>query len=94
MGAYMYPIKVDKTRKVIKYVVSTDITDVKLTLDFLAKYIYKQEWFNITEYEENQFGTTIMLNVHKQRKETDEEFNTRVNKELAYMVEYNKRQIK
>ena len=94
MGAYMYPITVKKDKQIIRYIERHVLPDRLLDLSDIQKHIKEGDKFSITEIEQGVFCIETVLTVHKMRLETDEELNLRVNKELSYMAEYNKRQNK
>lgn len=92
MGAYIYPIKVNKEKQKVKTVKSIKLPDRFLTISDIAKHLKEGDKFSISEIEQGVFNMETILTVHSERLETNEEQKTRVSKELLYMAEYNKRQ--
>jgi len=91
MGMYMYPIKVSKKKQHVKVIEQHTLENGLLTLADLRQYLKEGDKFSISEIESGVFSYETILTVHKTRLETNEERDLRVNRELSYMAEYNKR---
>lgn len=88
MGAYMYPIKIDRQKKVIPIPFTETIEDQKsLTLKVLEDIAGGTD-FDIELDSYNRYVVTV----HHIRLETDKEYNSRIAKEKAYMKEYHRRE--
>lgn len=93
MGAYMYPITIKRDRQKIRYTIEVELEDSTLTLSILRMYVNEDEKFSIVETDEGPYSKTVLF-ITKERYETDTELKARVEKEEAYMIEYNKRHSK
>ena len=81
MGAYMYPIVINRERSFIPYERCYKLTDLELTLNELKFYVKKNESFFID-------SEAYVIYVRGKRLETDEEMNERIAKEELYMKNY------
>lgn len=90
MGAYMYPIKIDREPKKVRYTKDIILEDAVLTLADLRKYVTEDERFSFFETDEGIYSKT-MLSISGERLETEEETKLRVEREESYMQEYNRR---
>lgn len=85
MPAYAYPIQIKEEKQIVKYTEEHELKSESLTFELLRKYVNEGDTFEIVD-------TT--LTVYKQRYETDDEQERRVNRERSYMNEYNRRKNK
>lgn len=81
MGAYMYPINIDRDPQKIGYTKDYELNDSELSLADLRKYVNEDETFEIN-YEENR------IYVYGYKLETKEEVEKRVSKQEKYMKNY------
>lgn len=84
----MYPIEIDygyKEKFELKEI-KLDDDQNKLTIELLKKLGLKE-----TDEFRLEIGIEIILEVYRKVKETDEEREGRIKKEIAYMKEYNRR---
>ncbi len=85
MGAYMYPIEINRKRQTIAFQEIKELENDSLTLEDLQ--FVGDDCFSV---EPGEFRGHIVI-VSRNRLETDNEFETRIAREESYMTEYNKR---
>lgn len=86
MPPYAYPITINLDRQIVKYSVDHKIYEDPLTLKILTRIVGDNE-FSIENVDYKEYDVTVF----KTRYETDEEMNSRIAREQAYMNEYNRR---
>ena len=82
MGAYMYPITINRNPQKVTYSRTEYLDDMEMSLSELRKYVEEDETFEF-------FSEDFELKIYGNRLETEEEMNRRVAKEEAYMKGYN-----
>lgn len=83
MGAYMYPINIDRNTKTVSYEKEYDLSDIELSLKQLKKYVNDEETFIID-------SDNFKIKVYGKRSETQKETKERIKKEEKYMENYKK----
>lgn len=83
MGAYMYPINIDRNIKTVSYEKEYDLSDIELSLEELKKYVNDKETFIID-------NENLKITVYGKRNETQKETKERIEKEEKYMENYKK----
>lgn len=82
MGAYMYPIKIDREKQQVRTKRKVKVKDIEaITLDLIQNNVKKDETFYV-DFEE------FILIVEGKRLETDQEQKERITKEESYMQRY------
>jgi len=81
----MYPIIVKEEKQVIREDLKYPLKDTWVTLEMLRKHINEGEYFTIME-DDNE----CYILVNRDRLETDEEQEKRVEREKNYMINYHK----
>ena len=89
MPAYAYPIKIERERKTFTYYDTHEFNADELTVSDLQA-IAGDNPFTVEREEE--CGVYYIIDVKKQRVESDEEYDKRIKKQEAYMAEYERRQ--
>lgn len=92
MPAYAYPIKIDRNRKIFTENVYHTLSDEWMTLADIKDLVGDNRFSIEAGCEENVVEQSIILCVEKERVETDEEYESRIQQEEAYMAEYERRQ--
>lgn len=92
MPAYAYPIKVDRNRKIFTENVYHALSDELMTLADIKDLVGDNRFSIEAGCEENVVEQSVILCVRKEREETDEEYESRIQREEAYMEEYKRRQ--
>lgn len=92
MPAYAYPIKVDRNRKIFTENVYHALSDELMTLADIKDLVGDNRFSIEAGCEENVVEQSVILCVRKEREETDEEYESRIQREEAYMAEYKRRQ--
>ena len=81
MGAYMYPINIDRNIKTVSYEKEYDLSDIELSLEELKKYVNDKETFIID-------NENLKITVYGKRNETQKETEERIKREEKYMENY------
>lgn len=81
MAAYAYPIAIKRTPQRVSYHREYNTPDI-FTFDWIRSHVANDEHFNIYDDKVIVYGT---------RYETPDEVKKRVEREEAYMKEYNRR---
>jgi len=94
MPAYAYPIIIKREPQLVRFQKEIELgsgSDGVLTLAKLREYgVTEEHAFWTRETDEGLYSTTLLI-ISGARLETPEELKIRVEKEEAYMAEYNKR---
>lgn len=88
MPAYVYPIKIDRNRKNFTENVYHTLSDELMTLADIKDLVGDNRFSIEAGCEENMVEQSVILCVLKEREETDKEYESRIQREEAYMAEY------
>ena len=90
MPAYVYPILIDRNKKLIIKPNEIQLTSDLLSVEDIKEIVGSNKfWF---EQNNSQYGTEVSLFYNESRMETDEEQALRIEKEEAYMIKYHEYQ--
>ena len=94
MGAYMYPININRNPRAIPYKETFELPKGHFTLDSLHKFLLDTVGPNDPFYfneDNDSYDIITEVIVTRSRMETPEQVEARVAREEAYMEEYNRR---